>query len=526
VEGKLSAAHQETTFRAAPGLFTVAVIQSINNPVTSWTAATGAVGYNVYRGASADAAPTKLTTTPVTGVSYTDMTASAGVTYFYRVTSVDSAGVESAFSAAQQATIYLAAPGEFTVTVDQASNKPVVSWTAATGAAGYSIYRGASADATPAKLTTTPVTSVSYTDTTASAGMTYFYTVVAINNAGVEGIMPAAQQATTLPVITSFSFTDPAATGIINGDAITVELPSDRALTALVPTIVYGGASVSPASETAQDFSSPVQYTVTAQNGSAQQTYTVAVLTSTPVSAPTLISAPANMVLVPAGTFTMGSPSSEANRSSHETPYSVTISKAFYMGTYEVTHKEWVAVMGSNPSNWKGDNLPVETVSWYNAVEYCNKLSKKEGLTPAYTISGTDVTWNMGANGYRLPTEAEWEYACRAETTTPYSRGSSVDNGGWYSSNSGSKTHEVGEKQANAWGIYDMHGNVWEWCWSWYGSYAKGSQTDPTGAASGTSRVVRGGSWYSNTRFLRSASRLDYTPNSRRSFLGFRVVRS
>jgi formylglycine-generating enzyme required for sulfatase activity len=116
---------------------------------------------------------------------------------------------------------------------------------------------------------------------------------------------------------------------------------------------------------------------------------------------------PSNMVLIPAGTFTMGSPTSEVGRDDNETQHSVTISKAFYMGRYEVTQKEWVAIMGSNPSYFTGDNLPVETVTWYDVVEYCNKLSEKEALTPVYTISGTNVTWNTGANGYRLPTEVE-----------------------------------------------------------------------------------------------------------------------
>jgi formylglycine-generating enzyme required for sulfatase activity len=235
----------------------------------------------------------------------------------------------------------------------------------------------------------------------------------------------------------------------------------------------------------------------------------------------------AGMVLIPAGTFTMGSPTSEAGRGSDETQHSVTISKAFFMGKYEVTQKEWVAVMGSNPSNWKGDNLPVEMVTWYEVVEYCNKLSVKEGLTPAYTISGTNVTWNKSANGYRLPTEAEWEYTCRAGTTTPYYSGSSIDNAGWYSGNSGSKTHEVGGKQANAWGLYDMHGNVWEWCWDWYGDYASGSQTDPTGATSGANRVYRSGGWDCSVEsgYLRSADHNGNTPNHRYRNLGFRLVR-
>jgi formylglycine-generating enzyme required for sulfatase activity len=195
------------------------------------------------------------------------------------------------------------------------------------------------------------------------------------------------------------------------------------------------------------------------------------------------------------------------------------------MGKYEVTQQEYAALMGTNPSEFKGDNLPVECVTWYDAVNYCNARSWSEGLTPAYTVSGTDVTWNRSANGYRLPTEAEWEYACRAGTTTPYSSGISVDGAGWYYSNSRSTTYPVGTKQANEWGLYDMHGNVYEWCWDWYGGYGTAAQTDPLGAVSGADRVERGGSWGNFGWNLRSAYRIYGNPSSGDYFLGFRLVR-
>ena len=232
----------------------------------------------------------------------------------------------------------------------------------------------------------------------------------------------------------------------------------------------------------------------------------------------------ASFVSVQGGTFTMGSPRSEPGRSSDEVQHQVTVS-SFYMGKYEVTQKEYQEVMGSNPSYFKGDNLPVENVSWYDAVEYCNKRSVKEGLTSAYTINGSYVSWNRNANGYRLPTEAEWEYACRAGTTTPYYTGNSVGGAGWYKDNSGGQTHPVGEKRPNPWGLYDMHGNVWEWCWDWYGSYSAGAQTDPVGASSGSLRVFRGGSWGSNGLNLRSAYRLYNAPTRRYYYLGFRLLR-
>ena len=199
------------------------------------------------------------------------------------------------------------------------------------------------------------------------------------------------------------------------------------------------------------------------------------------------------------------------------------------MGIYEVTQREYQEVMGENPSNSysRGDNLPVEFVTWYEAIVYCNSRSQREGLTPAYVINGIDVTWNRNANGYRLPTEAEWEYACRAGTQTPYNTGISLrDNTGWHYYNSGGSSHLVGQKPANAWGLHDMHGNVDEWCWDWYGSYTSVAQTDPQGAVSGSQRVLRGGSWGGGEESLRSAARGSEIPELMFDSSGFRLVRN
>jgi len=243
---------------------------------------------------------------------------------------------------------------------------------------------------------------------------------------------------------------------------------------------------------------------------------------------------PANFEHIKGGTFMMGSPANESGHySSEETQHQVTVS-SFCMCKFTVTQKKYREVMGENPSEFKGDNLPVECVSWFDAIEYCNKLSQREGLTPAYTIDNNkEVTWNRIANGsleisgYRLPTEAEWEYACRAGTTTAYNTGSNLnDNTGWYEKNSGDTTHPVGKKPANAWGLFDMHGNVWEWCWDWYGNYPSGVQTDPTGVVSSTSRVVRGGSWMHSAWSTRSANRSALNPDVKFNAFGFRVVRS
>jgi formylglycine-generating enzyme required for sulfatase activity len=242
------------------------------------------------------------------------------------------------------------------------------------------------------------------------------------------------------------------------------------------------------------------------------------------------------MVRIEGGTFAMGSPASEPERADDELQHRVTVS-SFYMGKYEVTQKEWWDIMGYSTSSFSGDNLPVENVSWYDAVEYCNRRSRREGLTPAYTINGENVTWNRKANGYRLPTEAEWEYACRAGTTTPFNTGNNITTGqanynGNYPYNGNprgtyrDKTTPVGTFAPNAWGLYDMHGNVWEWCWDWYGEYPCGAQTDPAGAGSGSVRVSRGGSWLYLARGLRSADRSWDGPVIRYDNLGFRLARN
>jgi formylglycine-generating enzyme required for sulfatase activity len=244
-----------------------------------------------------------------------------------------------------------------------------------------------------------------------------------------------------------------------------------------------------------------------------------------------------DMVQIPAGTFMMGSPAGEPERDDDETQHQVTVS-SFYMGKYVVTQKEYRKVMRKNPSLFKGDDRPVNQVNWYDAVEYCNSLSRREGLTPAYTIDKNRkdpnntheydkikwvVTWNRNADGYRLPTEAEWEYACRAGTTTPFNTGNSITRS--QANFKRKKTTPVGSFSPNAWGLYDMHGNVLEWCWDWHGDYASGAQTDPTGAVSDYARVLRGGSYSYDSQELRSACRsLDY-PYAGYCDHGFRLSR-
>jgi len=229
-----------------------------------------------------------------------------------------------------------------------------------------------------------------------------------------------------------------------------------------------------------------------------------------------------NMVWIPPGTFTLGSSGDEIEGAGNERPQvAVTIRQGFWMGSREVTQAEYLAVTGKSPSYFTGDpNRPVESLNWVEAVGYCAALTISEQL--ARRIPGN---WF-----YRLPTEAEWEYAARAGTTTRFSfgndpAGAGLADHGWYFGNSGETTHPVGQKSPNAWGLYDMHGNVWEWCQDWFGTYPGGPVTDPLGPASGSLRVFRGGSWFSEVIDCRSAARGNDVPDdSGHYIIGFRVV--
>lgn len=247
------------------------------------------------------------------------------------------------------------------------------------------------------------------------------------------------------------------------------------------------------------------------------------------------------------GTFTMGNTLSGGD--GNELPlHEVTVS-SFIIGRYEVTQGEWLSVMGSNPAGGPGigSNYSVYNVSWYSILKYCNLRSIMEGLTPVYSINGSTnpADWgpvpganndiwnaaicNWGVDGYRLPTEAEWEYAARGGSTTPdyiYSGSDEVNAVAWFILNSGATVHQVGGKTYNNLSLYDMSGNVWEWCWDWYSAYVSEGQINPTGPQTGSVRLLRGGCWDDSANNCRVSRRYNRSPNFGDDSYGFRVCRS
>ncbi|GAA0585190.1 SUMF1/EgtB/PvdO family nonheme iron enzyme [Paractinoplanes ferrugineus] len=185
--------------------------------------------------------------------------------------------------------------------------------------------------------------------------------------------------------------------------------------------------------------------------------------------------------------------------------------RPYRLGVFPVTQAQYAEVTGDRPSAGTGDELPVENVSWFDAVRFCNELSRREGLAPAYAVDGDDVGWDAGAGGYRLPSEAEWEFACRAGTTGP--RYGPLDDIAWYRGNSGERVHDVGGRSPNAWGLHDMLGNVWDWCWDVYDAEVYGSY-----------RVLRGGGWFDEHWSCRASVRRRSHPSLRLEDVGFRVA--
>ena len=213
------------------------------------------------------------------------------------------------------------------------------------------------------------------------------------------------------------------------------------------------------------------------------------------------------MIWYEPGSFSMGSPITEAGRFEDETPHTVTISSGFWLGKYEVTQRQWESVMLSNHSRFKGPDRPVETVSWHDCETFIRRVNA--------SLKGMVA---------RMPTEAEWEYACRAGSTAPLSGSGRIGDMAWYDINSGSQTHEVGKNKPNAWGFYDMHGNVLEWCSDWFSVPEAGKVVDPRGPSYGSFKILRGGCWFFYELDCRSAYRLKREPSLRNCIFGFRLA--
>jgi formylglycine-generating enzyme required for sulfatase activity len=306
--------------------------------------------------------------------------------------------------------------------------------------------------------------------------------------------------------------------GVIGGTAISAVVPCLSNRCALVASFECTGVSVRVGSkvqvsgETVNDFRWPQSFVVLAEDGSTAE-YTV-----------TVSSEAAPLVEVAGGTFEMGSTTADLEKPVH----TVTVS-SFRIGKYEVTQSQYEQVLGPTVFCYTGDtSRPAEWVTWHEAVRFCNELSESERLEPCYTINGSQATCDWSKNGYRLPTEAEWEFAARGGTLSEgylYSGSDTADQVAWYNANCGGSTHSAGTKAANELGLHDLSGNVSEWCWDWIRIYPSSAQTDPTGPASGSYRVLRGGSLSFSEDSERCAYRDHMDPAVSINNLGFRIAR-
>ena len=232
------------------------------------------------------------------------------------------------------------------------------------------------------------------------------------------------------------------------------------------------------------------------------------------------------MQRIRAGAYWIGAKNNDRTAYQNERPRHEVRLRTFDISAFPVTQVLYKSVVGSNPSNFSIPEAPIDNVSWFEAVLFCNKLSIIEGLEPAYNIhENGHVEWNHVANGYRLPTESEWEVAAKGGVDLLYSGSNAIEDVGWISTNSNKSIHPVGQKLPNKWGIYDMSGNVWEWCWDWFGDYFPASNVNPKGPDNGESRVLRGGSCYSLPRYARSTNRARSNPVHCDNYFGFRVAR-
>ena len=473
----------------------------------SWAASQYALGYTVYRSDSY-AGNYTIVAENVTSTSWTDSSPLPGLN-FYKVSATGS-GIDSAQSYSATVNFTIASPTDLSASLADRNGQPVInlSWSASQDARTYTVYRSGNPSETY-NVVAEGVTTTSWTDASPMPGNNYYQ--VAAESYGVlsdKSSYAFAKFAIAPPTELSASMVER------NGKKV-VDLSWTASKYAQIYTVYrsdnaswnYSVVADNVISNSWTD-SSPLAgsnyYKITASG------YGVTSDKSNSVSCFNDPSFNVNgvefkMIPVAGGSFMMGDNNGESN----EKPvHQVTLSD-FYIGQTEVTQELWEAVMGANPSYWKGPKLPVEKVSWSDCQTFITKLN---------TLTGQK---------FRLPTEAEWEYAARGGNQSKgytYSGSDNIDDVAWYSSNSGSKTHDVATKAPNELGIYDMSGNVWEWCQDLYGSYSSGSQTNPQGPSSGSYRVCRGGGWYGNATNCRCANRSSRSPSNTGDNLGFRLA--
>jgi formylglycine-generating enzyme required for sulfatase activity len=297
-----------------------------------------------------------------------------------------------------------------------------------------------------------------------------------------------------------------------------------------VPRVIRGGARQTPHQMTDLKGKSPVLLALAPRPGKTERESAVpSVVPRTPEKKDTTNTLGMKFVAIRAGKFLRGSDETDGLALDNERPrHEVRLTRAFWLGAHEVTQGDYEAVLDSLPARKPGKHKPMTNLSWYEAIAFCNKLSVREGLEPYYEVRGTEVK-PLGGAGYRLPTEAEWEYACRAGGSAKWSFGNLAVNAhfhGWFQGTAKGSLQPVGGLKPNAWGLYDLHGNAKEWCWDSFGPYGKSVLTDPSGPAKGTQRVVRGGSFQDTPAEGRSAARFRATPDTSAADLGFRVART
>ena len=525
-----------TATPSTPAMPTGVSASAGNAQVTiSWTAVSGATSYNLYW--STTSGVTKTSGTKITGVTspYTQTGLTNGTTYYYVVTAV-TAGGESAASNQASATPQVPAPSAPTgVSAISGNAQVTVSWTAVSGATSYNLYWSTTSGVTPS--TGTKITGVAspYTQTGLTNGTTYYYVVTAVtaggesaasNQASATPQVPAPSAPTGVSAISGNAQVTVSWTAVSGATSYNLYWSTTSGVTPSTGTKITGVAS--PYTQTGLTNGTTYYYVVTAVTAGGESAASNQASATPQVPTPSI-----QMVSIPAGSFNNGT--------------SVVTLSAFHMSEYDITQSQYQAMTGTNPSYFSSNadaaTCPVEQVTWYDAVEFCNKLSSSAGLTPVYTITGrtpatgypitsATVTADFTQNGYRLPTEAQWEYACRAGTTTTFFWGNTsgdpdatTESYAWYASNSNNTTHGVGQKLPNPWGLYDIVGDVWQWCWDWYGTYPSGPQTNPIGPSSGTDRVFRGGSWCRSSDDLASAYRDNTSPRTSRDCnIGFRVA--